>query len=242
VSDGAALPILTWEKEYSLLSSSVSESRRAISLQRSPATADRLRTLLTMGVTVLHYIGHGANDYIPFENSNGGVHKIASSHLHTLLTAGGGVAGLQLVFVNSCFSRKAGETFAECGVPHVVCLGGDTSNKGFLADDCAVTFVRGFYLALCSGKCVPPQALTEPRKSRALTLSLASLLRSHTGLSGTRSRSGRRAVRARTKRANEERERAHQQRPSLALACSLSLPPPPTNWKLFALASLGALQ
>jgi hypothetical protein len=154
VSDGQALPILNCDLEFELLSKSIKESNRQITLNRAPATSDRLRTLLTLGVTVLHYIGHGAEEYIPFENNNGGMHKISQDHLRTLLSAGDGVAGLQLVFVNSCFSRMAGETFAECGVPHVVCLGGSSNNRGFLSDDCAVTFMRSFYLALCSGKTV----------------------------------------------------------------------------------------
>ena len=55
-----------------------------------------------------------------------------SPHLLDLLTAGDGVAGLQLVFVNSCFSKMPGECFADAGVPHVVCLGGNSANQGFL--------------------------------------------------------------------------------------------------------------
>jgi len=154
VSDNIALPILDCDTEYNLLSQTITDSNRQIALQRAPATSDRLRTLLTLGVTVLHYIGHGATSYIPFENNNGGVHKISATHLQTLLTAGDGCKGLRLVFVNSCFSRLSGETFASCGVPHVVCLGGNSTNKGFLSDDCAVTFMRSFYLAVCSGKTV----------------------------------------------------------------------------------------
>lgn len=154
----ATLPILDWRREYDKIRGAIQEARRKISLSRDVCTVDSFRRTLTLGTKVLHYIGHGAADYLPFENGRGGVHAVTSNKITSLLTAGNASSHLKLVFVNSCLSRAAGATFIAAGVPHVICIGGDgeegsLENAG-LEDDCAVAFVMGFYLALFSGKSV----------------------------------------------------------------------------------------
>lgn len=157
-SPNTTLPILNWSREYDKVKHAVNDSRRAIAVSRDVCTVDNFRKTLTLGTRVLHYIGHGASNYVPFENGRGGVHAVRNSKLGGILTAGAGSENnLRLVFLNSCLSRSAGEVFVESGVPHVICIGDATTQESAasnLEDDCAVSFLSGFYLALCSGKSV----------------------------------------------------------------------------------------
>ncbi|GMH92896.1 hypothetical protein TrST_g12091 [Triparma strigata] len=157
-SPNTTLPILNWAREYDKVKSAINDSRRSISVSRDVCTVDNFRKTLTLGTKVLHYIGHGASNYVPFENGRGGVHAVRNSKLGGILTAGAGSENaLRLVFLNSCLSRSAGEVFVESGVPHVICIGDATTSESAasnLEDDCAVSFLSGFYLALCSGKSV----------------------------------------------------------------------------------------
>jgi hypothetical protein len=45
---------------------------------------------------------------------------------------------LSFVFVSACFSRLAGQAFAEAGVPHVVCCEVDAQ----VADSAALAFTK----------------------------------------------------------------------------------------------------
>lgn len=70
------LPILNWQREIDKVKSAVNDSRKNISVSRDVCTVDNFRKTLTLGTKILHYIGHGAANYIPFENGRGGVHAV----------------------------------------------------------------------------------------------------------------------------------------------------------------------
>ena len=106
--------------------------------------------MVTLGCHTIHFTGHGHPDFLCFENGTGGVHALNVKILKQLFTAGRdcGSSATKLVFVGACHSRKAGQAFADAGVPHVVAV------ERMVRDTAALIFTRAFYLALLSGKTV----------------------------------------------------------------------------------------
>lgn len=129
------------------------EARQTIALRVETATAEALQRCLTLGMSVLHFAGHGSSEYLCFENGRGGSHAIDLQALSELLLAGskrGASSSVEVAVVNSCYGRASAQIFVDAGVPHVV----SADNEGRLRDKVAATFSRGFYLALIAGKTV----------------------------------------------------------------------------------------
>jgi hypothetical protein len=146
-----AVQSLDWQKEKNLLLDAIQEgcqeSGQEIHVRIDPATADSMRTLVTLGCHAIHFTGHGSPDFLCFEDGRGGVHPLPVLALKQLFIAGGS-ADIKLVFVGACNSRPAGQVFAEAGVPHVVAV------ERLVREQAAFIFTRAFYLALISGKTV----------------------------------------------------------------------------------------
>ena len=111
------VPTLDFAREKALLKKSVRdaalETGREIELRVEPATADSLRSMVTLGCAALHFAGHGHPEFLCFEDGRGGAHALDAAALRALVGAGGGgrdlaPSGPKLVFVNSCFSRSCG--------------------------------------------------------------------------------------------------------------------------------------
>jgi hypothetical protein len=149
--NGALHPIdlLDFAAERYWLFDSLNEAGRAIEVRVEAATADNLRTLVTLGCRALHYSGHGHEDFLAFEDGRGATYELDPAKLQQLFAAGG-TRGVQLVFVSACHSRRAGEAFVAAGVPHVVAVRLETP----VYDAAARQFARAFYLALAAGKTV----------------------------------------------------------------------------------------
>jgi len=142
------VPPLDFAAERDRLRNSFAEAGVALSVRFEAATADSLRTVATLGARVLHYSGHGAPDFLAFEDGRGGTHPIQPQLLRSLLEAG--ERKVRLVVVSTCHSRRAGEAFVKAGVPHVVAI--QVAEAVF--DDAAREFARAFYLALLKGQTV----------------------------------------------------------------------------------------
>ena len=99
-------------------------------------------------ITALHFSGHGHPQGLNFEDGRSGLQFVNVDTLKDLCIAGG--SKLEFVFVSACHSKRAGEAFAEAGVPHVVCVKLDAR----LLDTAANVFTRAFYIALVIGKTV----------------------------------------------------------------------------------------
>lgn len=109
------------EQERELLIQSFQESGADITPRFGFATTESLRTAVTLGARALHYSGHGHKEgRLTFEDGEGGLQLVSVETLRSLCAAG--EHQLQLVTVSSCFSKYAGQAFAEAGVPHVVCV------------------------------------------------------------------------------------------------------------------------
>ena len=124
------------------------EAQRDICVSFDFATTDTLRTAVTLGCRALHFSGHGHPNCLNFEDGRSGLQLVTVTKLRELCQAG--VLSLDFVFVSACYSKLAGEAFADAGVPHVVCVNVDAQ----LLDTAAVAFTRAFYLSLAVGNTV----------------------------------------------------------------------------------------
>ena len=116
-----ALESLDHVEERDALVQVFREAQRDVNLHFDFATADALRTLLSLGsCRALHFSGHGLPRGLCFEDGRAGLHVMNVQQLTDLLAAGG--LALEFVFVSACYSKEIGETFVKAGVQHVVCV------------------------------------------------------------------------------------------------------------------------
>jgi len=146
------IEMLDFKREKFLVWQCFSEASRNIDLMFDNATTDRLQAVMTRGHKCLHFSGHGHPYCLTFEDGSGGIHWFSIDQLKALISGGieDGEPPFQFVFVSACHSSLAGHTFVDCGVPHVVCC----QQESQLMDRAALSFTRGFYLALAVGRTV----------------------------------------------------------------------------------------
>ncbi|KAL1515399.1 hypothetical protein AB1Y20_002027 [Prymnesium parvum] len=157
------LALLDIASEMNEVFGALRRSERKLHCVSATATARNLRTLLTDGVVVLHYCGHGLlregsdNPALPPDEENdpfclvleddcGGTHLLPAREIEAFVSAGRGHM-LQLVFMSACHSRGGGEAFVRAGVPHVVAV----KRKERIQDRAAAIFAEAFYYALLRG-------------------------------------------------------------------------------------------
>ena len=124
------------------------EASRDIELSFDTATHDRFLAAISKRCSCLHYSGHGHPDFLPFEDK-GGPQWFSVQKIKDIIRRDEG-ASFRFVFVSACHSENAGKTFAEAGVPHVVCC----RQESELKDTAALAFTRQFYLSLAVGNTV----------------------------------------------------------------------------------------
>uniref|UniRef100_A0A7S3NJB5 CHAT domain-containing protein n=1 Tax=Aureoumbra lagunensis TaxID=44058 RepID=A0A7S3NJB5_9STRA len=153
-----SLPKIDTENEQKNLESALKEgcadTGRSIELEVRYATLDALRSVVTLGARVIHFAGHGHPEFLCFEDKKGTAVPASNEALRKLVSAGGR-GGVRLVVVNSCHSRRAGESFVAAGVSHVVAVGTEAdSEDNRVTDRAAASFCRAFYLGIIAGKSV----------------------------------------------------------------------------------------
>ncbi|KAF0687181.1 Aste57867_21037 [Aphanomyces stellatus] len=109
---------------------------RAIHVKSRVATWMDLRSLLTWGCRVLHFMGQGSDSTVYLEDHLGMVHPVSYATLLQMLDVGGPT--LQLVVLSYTPARPLANVFLAHGVPHVVAVHDSA---------CLTTF----YAALTSG-------------------------------------------------------------------------------------------
>ncbi|CAN0456944.1 unnamed protein product [Ectocarpus sp. 8 AP-2014] len=106
-----------------------------------------LTTLLNSGCLLLHYAGHGNNEYLAFESTTewmcGIMEPLKMEFLQNLFRVDG-IVQTQLVVISSCSSEAVGNVFVAAGVPHVVAV----KHKAGVTDEAARKFATVFYDAL----------------------------------------------------------------------------------------------
>ncbi|CAM9741858.1 unnamed protein product, partial [Ectocarpus sp. 12 AP-2014] len=120
---------------------------RKISFRAEVANTMNLTRLLHSGCLMLHYAGHGNDEYLAFESTTewkcGIMEPLKMEYLKNLFRVGG-IVKTQLVFISSCSSEASGNVFVAAGVPHVVAV---KHNAG-VTDEAARVFATVFYDAL----------------------------------------------------------------------------------------------
>jgi hypothetical protein len=144
------IEMLDFKLEKALLWKCFSEASRNIDLLFDNATTDRLQAVMTRGCRYLHFSGHGHPNCLTFEDGSGGIHWFSVEQLKALVSGGHKDAEppFDFVFVSACHSALVGHTFADMGVPHVVCC----QQEAQLMDSAALCFARAFYIALTFGR------------------------------------------------------------------------------------------
>jgi hypothetical protein len=163
--------LIDYEREREMIFQTFVEASRDVDLSFGFATADSLRSEVTLRCRALHYSGHGVPGALVFEDQAGGVAVLSPEQIRRITSGGDDASAnspaapalaqapalalartssLQLVFVSACHSESAGRAFVAAGVPHVVCL----QLGAAIRDRHAQTFTRAFYLALLVGDSV----------------------------------------------------------------------------------------
>ncbi|CAM9759163.1 unnamed protein product [Ectocarpus sp. 6 AP-2014] len=145
-------------EELKMIRMKLSESGRQIRFRSEVAKPSNFRELLNSGCRMLHYTGHGSNEFLAFESNDdrmcGIMEPLHVGPLKNLFQAGG--VRTELVFISSCSSEASGNAFVDAGVPHVVAVKREES----VTDQAAQQFAKQFYDALLSeaGKFTVKQA------------------------------------------------------------------------------------
>jgi hypothetical protein len=107
-----------------------------------------VQALVSARPRVVHFAGHGSADggELYFEDAQGRSHAAPARGLHALFAAMEGI--VECVVLNACYTRRLAEAILP-SVPFVVGM------NGRLHDDSAITFTRGFYIALGEGRGIP---------------------------------------------------------------------------------------
>ena len=153
------IDLLDLKKERDAVLAALRRAGRRVQVACDYCTTTTLRSLLTDGMRLLHYSGHGFSYVdrsglpgarLAFENGEGGTHALEVDKLTALVAAGApeGRPPLDLVFVSACHCEGGGDAFVAAGVPHVVCVKREES----LQDKAACVFAEAFYQALFSTK------------------------------------------------------------------------------------------
>lgn len=87
---------------------------------REQATIDKFNYWVMQNISILHYCGHGTQDYLLFENHEGVSVNLDCQKLEKILHQN--KEPLQLVFVASCHSEATGRIFKAAGAVHVICV------------------------------------------------------------------------------------------------------------------------
>ncbi|CAM9719867.1 unnamed protein product [Scytosiphon promiscuus] len=135
-------------EELQMIRKKLKDSGRQIKFRAVVATPSNLRELLNSDCRMLHYTGHGNNEFLAFESNKstkcGVMEPLKVEPLKKLFQAGG--VRTELVFISSCSSELTGNAFVEAGVPHVVAVKREES----VTDQAAQLFATQFYDALMS--------------------------------------------------------------------------------------------
>lgn len=150
-----------WEGVTRELSEVATHGRPAPSVARSGATISDLADALQQGVDIWHYVGHGVEGRLAFEDGRGGAAAADAPRLGALLAG----EGVRLAVLNACHSAQGGgeassvaEALVKADVPAVVAMQGEPF------ESVARAFARGFYAAIAAGQGVD-RAVTAGRKA-----------------------------------------------------------------------------
>src|SRR5258708_2044658 len=81
---------LDFDNEWTSITDRITSTGKPVEIWRDNATTENLRTAATRGCCILHYSGHGAPDFLAFEDGRGAMHAVCPEQIRDLCSAGGG--------------------------------------------------------------------------------------------------------------------------------------------------------
>ena len=156
IYNNESLPFINIHDDQLTLINSIIESNKKIIFRSDAATPDTLRNIITKGIKIIHFSGHGLEQSLAFENGLGSTNLNFTIEKLKLLFEAGGTKGVEFVFVAACNSEFVGNAFIAAGVPHVVAVRCNPLDMqaGLVSDKAARVFASSFYLALFCGRTV----------------------------------------------------------------------------------------
>jgi len=160
------MPSISFEREWEevlcepyqeAVQVSTSRQRKHLpTLSAQSLTSSSLQKALTMksvgnSTVILHISAHGVGGGLVLEDGRGTAHLMSCELLRELLDLRQDLAterlesSPRLVILNSCSSLVAGQTFADCGIPHVICTSED------IKDSWSRLFLRTLYTSVFNG-------------------------------------------------------------------------------------------
>ncbi|MBU7017024.1 MAG: tetratricopeptide repeat protein [Theionarchaea archaeon] len=145
--DGNPLDALDLTKERDAIVQELSVCKKEILLRIGYATIGELAASIAEGFNILHLSAHGFEEYLLFEDGEGGSLPVTGDYLKRFICMGG---PFELAVVSACHSGRIGEILAEAGIRHVVAIRCDVP----LLDHAAIIFVGQFFRSLFRGDSV----------------------------------------------------------------------------------------
>ncbi|KAL3923598.1 MAG: hypothetical protein SGILL_001568 [Bacillariaceae sp.] len=137
---------LDFNNESSLLHGALGDAKEVgctIDVVLETGSPDRLQAFMAQRMSsVLHYSGHGTNQYMAWEDERGKLEMLTEEKLKRQIEGIGSF--LKCAFISACHSAWVAEAFVKAGVPHAICCPVDET----LQDVAASEFTRNFYRCL----------------------------------------------------------------------------------------------
>jgi tetratricopeptide (TPR) repeat protein len=144
--DGKPLEVLDIEMEVADISRSVAHSHIA-HLRFAFATVGELLQGMTDGFNIVHFSGHGNEDFLLFEDEKGGSQQLSKEYIKKVFAR---AKGIELAVVCAYHSENVGRLLIEAGVKYVIAV-----RKDFpVYDMTATAFTAQFYSTLFKGNSI----------------------------------------------------------------------------------------
>lgn len=143
------IDMLDIKQEQRDLCDALENSGRAVRFQSQIATVRAFEDMFVRGCRVLHFSGHGTEQFLALEkDSLGEVAKADEKIFERLIDVHG--ARVRLVCLSACHSEKFGRMFAKQHVPHVICV----DRRERISDSASKEMSRTLYKNLLQGQTV----------------------------------------------------------------------------------------
>ncbi|KAL3918524.1 MAG: hypothetical protein SGILL_004196, partial [Bacillariaceae sp.] len=161
--DNQVVPMeqLDFNQESNMLRGALKDAEQVgctIDAMLETGSPDRLQAFMAQQMSsVLHYSGHGTDDYMAWEDERGKLNPFRETELRRQIKDIG--TFLKCAFISACHSEWVAKAFVEAGVPHAICCPVDE----MLQDIAASEFTRSFYRSLACKNTIKQAFLTAKR-------------------------------------------------------------------------------
>lgn len=140
---------INYKDEIDSFYNTLSNINKPIELLFDYIRIDRLRSYITKGCNVYHFIFHCSKKNIYLEDNNLGLNSISINEFANLFRVENRRSNdIYLIFLSACNSKILGYQLISLGIPYVICV----DNDKFVTDSAALKFTNFFYQSLFENK------------------------------------------------------------------------------------------